>query len=76
MLLTKDGKLDPSARKIESKSFPLQKSAFSDETSRLKKVKVLSSSFDQQNRNPFSTFHLQLTLAELLKTVSLSSNCF
>ena len=76
MLLTKDGKLDPSARKIESKSFPLQKSAFSDETGRLKKVTVSSSSFDLQNCNPFPTFHLKLELDDLLKTVSLCSNCF
>ena len=42
-----NGKLDPHVCIIASKSFPAQKSAFSDETSWLKKLNVWSSLFDR-----------------------------
>ena len=52
-----------------SKSFPVQRSAFSDETGWLKKLKVWSSSSDLPT-STFSNFHPQLPQHELFKTVS------
>ena len=69
-LLTKDGKLDPPVCKIASKSFPVQKSTFSDETGWLKKLKVWSNLLDPQNRTAFSSFHSQYPPDELFKTLS------
>ena len=64
ILSTKDGKPDLPVCKIASKSFPVQKSAFSDETDWLKKLNIWSSLFELQNCKTFSTFNSQLLLNE------------
>ena len=61
ILPTKDGKPDPPVCKIAIKLFPVQKSAFSDQTGWLKKRNVWNSSLDLKNWNAFSTFHSQLS---------------
>ena len=69
-IANKRWKPDPPACKIASKSFPVQKSTFSDETGWLKELNVWNSSFDLQNRTVISAFHSQLPLDELFKTIS------
>ena len=71
ILPTKDEKSDPPVFKIASKSFPVKKSAFSDETYWLEKLNDWSSSIDLQNRTTFSAFHSQLLLDESFKTISI-----
>ena len=70
ILSTKDGNPDLPVCKTASKSFPVQKSAFSDEIGWLKKLKVWSSSFDLQNCTAFLAFHSQLPLDQSFKTMS------
>ena len=71
ILPTKDEKSGPPVFKIASKSFPVKKSAFSDETYWLEKLNDWSSSIDLQNRTAFSAFHSQLLLDESFKTISI-----
>ena len=71
ILPTKDEKSDPVVCNIASKSFPVKKSALSDETYWLKKLNDWSSSIDLQNRTAFWAFHSQLLLDESFKTISI-----
>ena len=71
ILPTKDEKSGPPVFKIASKSFPVKKSAFSDETYWLKKLHVWSSSTDLQNHTAFSAFHSKLLLDQSFKTISI-----
>ena len=70
ILPTKDGKPDPPVYKIASKSFPVQKSPFSDENGWLKKLNVWSSLLDLQSCTAFLAFNSQLLLDESFKAIS------